>query len=247
VPALPGTDADQVARGAYVVYDSSASPSSSSSSAGMEEGQGEEESERTVTVGKMEVKETGAGGRMEVQGVATPGASSSSSATAAEGKTTEEAAAAEEEESSLPDAIILATGSEVQLALQAAELLSRPDRGALSVRVVSCPSLGLFDQQPDAYKKRILPSECLTRVSVEAGSKLGWGEYTGPCGRHVGMSTFGLSGAAAEVFAHFDVTAEAVARAVEGSRRDCEELTQRLCQNAVPCDLGATGSDVFEY
>ena len=110
-----------------------------------------------------------------------------------------------------PAAIIIATGSEVQLAVEAAEQL-RADN--IAVRIVSMPSCELFEQQDRAYRDHVLPPHLRARVAVEAGSTLGWGTYVGLDGEVVGIDRFGASAPGAQVFRDVGVTAEAVAHAV---------------------------------
>ncbi|ORJ54761.1 transketolase [Geothermobacter hydrogeniphilus] len=107
-------------------------------------------------------------------------------------------------------AIIIATGSELPLAMQAqAELQAE----GIGVRVVSLPSWELFEQQGQDYIDQVLPPACACRVAVEAGSTFGWERYVGR-GKVVGMTGFGASGPAGELFKHFGITAEKVAAAV---------------------------------
>jgi len=108
-----------------------------------------------------------------------------------------------------PDAIIIATGSEVELAMAAAEQLS-----GKKVRVVSMPSTDTFDAQDAAYKEAVLPSSCAARVAVEAGVTGFWGKYVGLNGKVIGIDTFRESAPAPEVYKHFNITAEAVVDAV---------------------------------
>jgi len=108
-----------------------------------------------------------------------------------------------------PDAIIIATGSEVQLALAAQQELS-----GKKVRVVSMPCTERFDAQDEAYKKSVLPSSVTRRVAVEAGVTGFWGKYVGLNGRVVGIDTFGESAPAGELFKEFGITTEAVVAAV---------------------------------
>ena len=111
-----------------------------------------------------------------------------------------------------PEAIILATGSEVGLAVAAADaLLSR----GLQVRVVSLPCLELFEAQDSDYRNSVLPPEVTARVAVEAGSPDPWHKYVGTRGRVVGMDRFGESAPGGVLFEHFGFTTEAVSRAVE--------------------------------
>jgi len=111
-----------------------------------------------------------------------------------------------------PDAIIIATGSEVQLAVDAAKLLA--DAGT-QTRVVSMPSTDAFDAQSKAYKIQVLPDSVTTRVAVEAGIGDYWRKYVGLQGDVMSIDTFGESGPAADVFAHFGFTAENLAAKVK--------------------------------
>jgi transketolase len=110
------------------------------------------------------------------------------------------------------DAIIVATGSEVSLAVAAAERLAASGRG---VRVVSMPCAEVFDVQEAAYREMVLPSDVLARVAVEAGHMDFWYKYVGLDGRIVGMSSFGESAPASALFKHFGLTADSVVAAVE--------------------------------
>ena len=112
-----------------------------------------------------------------------------------------------------PDAILIATGSEVHVALEAArELDSEGIRG----RVVSMPSWELFDRQPQEYKDKVLPPEVKARIAVEAGVKLGWEHYVGIEGAIVGMDGFGASAPAPVLYEKFGITK---ARVAEEARR----------------------------
>lgn len=111
----------------------------------------------------------------------------------------------------MPDAILIASGSEVELAAAAKEILE--DEG-MNIRVVSMPCMDLFDEQPEAYKEFVLPKEVRKRVAVEALSSFGWGKYVGLDGACVTMDGFGASGPAGQLFEHFGFTAERVAEAV---------------------------------
>ncbi len=107
-----------------------------------------------------------------------------------------------------PDAILLASGSEVHIALGARDILSRD---GLDVRVVSMPSWELFRAQDEAYRDRVLPPAVRTRVAVEAGATQGWLEWVTGDGAVVGIDRFGASAPWKEIYAHFGLTAEAVA------------------------------------
>ena len=111
-----------------------------------------------------------------------------------------------------PDAIIIATGSEVQLAIDAKAELEQQGR---KIRVISMPSTSVFDAQDVAYRESVLPSNVLPRVAVEAGHKDFWYKYVGLDGRVVGMETFGESAPIKDLMAHFGFTVEAVVEAVE--------------------------------
>ena len=109
-----------------------------------------------------------------------------------------------------PDVILIGTGSEVGLAMEAAEALAGD---GVDVRVVSMPCMENFDDQDADYREAILPSAVRARVAVEAAMPFGWDRWIGPDGAFVGMRTFGESGPAKEVYAHFGITAEKVAEA----------------------------------
>jgi len=106
-----------------------------------------------------------------------------------------------------PDAILIGTGSEVSLCLQAAERLGSE---GVKVRVVSMPSWEIFEEQDAAYKESVLPTAVKARVSVEMGSKVGWDRYVGTRGRRVGMHSFGASAPLKDVLRHFGFTADVV-------------------------------------
>lgn len=110
-----------------------------------------------------------------------------------------------------PEAILIATGSEVQLAVEAAEALKAQGK---QVRVVSMPSTDVFDAQDAAYKESVLPSDVLARVAVEAGHKDFWYKYVGLDGRIVGMETFGESAPAGDLLKEFGFTVDNVVAAV---------------------------------
>ena len=109
------------------------------------------------------------------------------------------------------DAVIIGTGSELELAVEAAKQLS--DEG-YHIRVVSMPSTSLFDRQDAAYRESVLPAQLLNRVAVEAAHVDFWYKYVGLDGRIVGMTTFGESAPASDLYTHFGITADAVAEQV---------------------------------
>ena len=102
--------------------------------------------------------------------------------------------------------VLVATGSEVALAVECAGALEAAGIGA---DVVSMPCMELFDAQPEAYKAELLPAGALI-VSIEAGSTLGWERYTGRSGINIGLDTFGASAPAEDLFAHFGFTADKI-------------------------------------
>jgi transketolase len=103
--------------------------------------------------------------------------------------------------------VLLATGSEVQIAVETADRLEAEGIGA---DVVSMPCWSLFDAQEPGYRADVLPADGSLRVSIEAGSTLGWERYTGPDGVRIGLDRFGASAPAEDVFRHFGFTAEAI-------------------------------------
>lgn len=110
-------------------------------------------------------------------------------------------------------AILIASGSEVEIALEAHKLLHA--RG-IGVRVVSMPSMDVFEKQEEIYRQQLLPDSCPWRVAVEAGASFGWHKYVGPKGIVVGLDHFGASAPYEELYRHFGLTAERVATQVEG-------------------------------
>ena len=111
-----------------------------------------------------------------------------------------------------PEAILIATGSEVQLAMDAAARLAEAGR---QVRVVSMPCAEVFEQQDAAYRESVLPSDVLARVAVEAAHADYWYKYVGLDGRVVGMSSFGESAPAPELMNYFGFTVDNVVAVVE--------------------------------
>ncbi|MEP6881899.1 MAG: transketolase C-terminal domain-containing protein, partial [Dokdonella sp.] len=106
------------------------------------------------------------------------------------------------------DVILIGTGSEVELAMQAMRILA--DQG-VAARVVSMPCTSVFDAQPVEYREGVLPSWCRRRVAVEAGITDFWRKYVGLDGDVVGLDTFGASAPAEQLYQHFGITAEEVA------------------------------------
>jgi transketolase len=111
-----------------------------------------------------------------------------------------------------PHAILIATGSEVGIAMEAQKLLA--SRGK-HVRVISMPNTRVFDAQDAAYRASVLPAAATKRVAIEAGVTDFWLKYVGLNGKVIGIDTFGESAPAAAVFRHFGFTAENIVKAVE--------------------------------
>jgi transketolase len=107
-----------------------------------------------------------------------------------------------------PDLILIGTGSEVHICADAAEAL---EADGIATRVVSAPCLDAFAEQDEGYRDSVLPPACRARVSVEAASPFGWGEWTTDDGESIGMTTFGASGKQKDLYEHFGFTPEHVA------------------------------------
>ena len=105
---------------------------------------------------------------------------------------------------------LLATGSEVEIAVKAKQLL---EQQGIATAVISMPCWRLFDQQPHEYQSEVLGKDTI-RVAVEAASPFGWDKYIGENGTMIGMTTFGASAPATDLYKHFDITAEKVVRTV---------------------------------
>jgi len=112
-----------------------------------------------------------------------------------------------------PDAIIIATGSEVALAMEAAAELEKEGK---KIRVVSMPCTEVFDLQDHEYRESVLPSDVTARVVVEAGVTDYWWKYAGHNGRVIGIDRFGESAPANVLFPHFGFTVDHVVSAVKG-------------------------------
>jgi transketolase len=113
-----------------------------------------------------------------------------------------------------PEVILIATGSEVEIAIKARLEL---EAAGVATRVVSAPCLEWFDEQPVAYREQVLPSSVKAKVSVEAGLSLGWSKYVGPFGKSVSIEHFGASASPAILYREFGMTAEAVVAAARES------------------------------
>ena len=111
-----------------------------------------------------------------------------------------------------PQVLLLASGSEVGICLDAQQTLA--DEG-IAARVVSMPCWELFDEQDAAYRHEVLPPDVSARVAVEAGLRMGWDRYIGADGQFVGMDGFGASAPTSELFEHFGITASQVVQAAK--------------------------------
>ena len=116
------------------------------------------------------------------------------------------------ESSQAPQVILIATGSEVAIALSAQQTL---ESSGVSTRVVSAPCLEWFDAQDAQYRESVLPHAVTARVSIEAGIAQGWWKYVGSAGRCISLEHFGASAGAEKLYAEFGITAEAVVAAAE--------------------------------
>ena len=111
-----------------------------------------------------------------------------------------------------PKLILIATGSEVQLAVAAREVL---EAAGVATRVVSAPCLEWFDEQSQSYRDEVLPPKVQARVSVEAGLALGWAKYVGPFGKSISIEHYGASADYQTLFREFGITTEAVVAAAK--------------------------------
>ena len=109
--------------------------------------------------------------------------------------------------------IIIASGTEVKIAVEASEKLAGE---GVDARVVSMPCWELYDAQSAEYKESVLPAACTTRVSVEAGSTMGWGKYVGASGVAIGLDRFGASAPGGKLYEEFGFTVDNVVAAVKG-------------------------------
>jgi len=112
------------------------------------------------------------------------------------------------------DAILIATGSEVSIALEAREQLAAED---ISARVVSMPCVEWFNDQDESYRREVLPPTIRARVSVEAGITAPWSLFVGDAGASIGIDHFGASAAYQKLYQEFGITAERVAAAARDS------------------------------
>ena len=124
-----------------------------------------------------------------------------------------------------PDALIIATGSEVEIAVAAADRLMQQ---GIRIRVVSMPCVDVFLQQDKAYRSSILPDTVKARVIVEAGTREYWYQFIGRRGRIVGLNSYGLSAPAKDIYAELGITVDAVVEAVSKSLTTNGDLACQL-------------------
>ena len=124
-----------------------------------------------------------------------------------------------------PSVILIGTGSEVALCVDAYESLTRE---GIAARVVSMPSWELFEQQDQAYRDSVLPPEVTARVSVEQASVIGWDRYVGMNGAKIGMHTFGSSAPLKDLLTKFGFTPDKV---VSGGQRSDREIEKAKLMN----------------
>ena len=134
--------------------------------------------------------------------------------------------------------ILVGTGSEVQLAVAAAELLAAD---GVAARVVSMPCREWFDEQDQAYRDSVFPPSVTARVSVEAGISLGWREIVGDAGRIVSLNHYGASAAAGVLFTEFGFTPETVAAAARESLAAATETTAATATTVEEAASGPVG------
>ena len=123
-----------------------------------------------------------------------------------------------------PDVILIATGSEVSIALEAREKL---ERGGISTRVVSMPCREWFEDAGKAYQNRVLPPDVRARVSVEAAVSLGWHDLVGDAGRSISLEHFGASADYKTLYREFGITPEAVVKAAKDSLKEAKATERR--------------------
>lgn len=114
-------------------------------------------------------------------------------------------------ESAKPSAVIIATGSEIEIALKAQAELFKQN---VHTRVVSMPSVELFEKQTEQYKNKILPKNITARVVIEAGSPFGWHKFVGDCGEIIGVNEFGKSAKINDVYNHFNLNVKHLVKTV---------------------------------
>jgi transketolase len=118
-----------------------------------------------------------------------------------------------------PELILMATGSEVELIIEAGETLSKD---GVAVRLVSFPSWELFEKQDDAYRQDVLPSGTTARIAIEAGSSMGWSKWVGDSGVVIGINKFGASAPYKEIYQNYGLTTENLIETANEILKDLE-------------------------
>jgi transketolase len=113
------------------------------------------------------------------------------------------------EQGNAPQVIIMATGSEVAIAMEAKKRLTGQH---IDARVVSFPCWELFEEQEASYRNSVLPKDITARISIEAGSTMGWHKYVGDQGKIIGIDSFGISAPYKEIYQHFNITADEIVK-----------------------------------
>ncbi len=147
-----------------------------------------------------------------------------------------------------PDVILIATGSEVSIAVEARETL---EGSGIRTRVVSMPCREWFEKQTKAYRDKVLPPDVRARVSIEAGVGLGWRDYVGDAGRIISLEHFGASADYKTLYREFGITPQATVRAAKDSIKAArgaaavapvKDVNPRSAQNGSLTDTAATKS-----
>jgi transketolase len=125
----------------------------------------------------------------------------------------------EQGQDALATVLLLATGSEVSVALNAAEALEKEN---IAAQVVSMPCCELFEEQSQEYKDSVIPPDVTARIGIEAGVEQGWRKYIGDKGIFIGVATFGASAPAKVCFEKYGITAENVIKAAKKTMADSD-------------------------
>ena len=133
----------------------------------------------------------------------------------------------------MPDVLLIASGSEVELCVKAKAVLA--EKG-VKARVVSMPCMEEFNKQTQAYKDRVLPKNVKARVCVEAGSSYSWYKYAGEYGEIIAMDGFGASAPAGALFAHFGFTVDNVVEKALLSMDAATATTEETSENTIETD-----------
>ncbi len=139
-----------------------------------------------------------------------------------------------------PDVVILATGSEVQVAIETKDILHK---SGFAVRVVSIPCIEIFAKQEKSYQNKILGPKSILKAGIEAGIYQGWHRYLGSDGIFIGMESFGASGKAEDLFEHFGITAKHAAAKISAElikRRNSKKANIKEFQEELDVEMIST-------